>query len=210
MHWAGRRHPQRLPATYTRYHGVRHLLAFFDVYRDQFWGYFFQRKRWQETLRAFKRLRKRYPRQIRIYLILDNFSPHKRPEIRRWARENNVCLVWTPTNASWLNRIECQFTEIRKFSLDNTYYKTHRQLQRAVRRFIRYRNKRQRNKPKKHTTLIYRPGTRKNLVPPVGTGCARFCYFLLQTNSPLPMGTVKQSNRPSLSTFSSIGFIASW
>lgn len=149
MHWAGRRHPQRLPATYTRYHGVRHLLAFFDVYRDQFWGYFFQRKRWQETLRAFKRLRKRYPRQIRIYLILDNFSPHKRPEIRRWARENNVCLVWTPTNASWLNRIECQFTEIRKFSLDNTYYKTHRQLQRAVRRFIRYRNKRQRNKPKK-------------------------------------------------------------
>jgi hypothetical protein len=31
MHWAQRRHPQRLPATYTRHHGVRHLLAFFDV-----------------------------------------------------------------------------------------------------------------------------------------------------------------------------------
>lgn len=151
MHWAGRRHPQRLPATYTRHHGVRHLLAFFDVHGDRFWGYFFQRKRWQETLRAFKRLRKLYPLRIRIYLILDNFSPHKRPEIRRWARENNVRLVWTPTNASWLNRIECQFTEIRKFSIDNTFFKTHRQLQRAVRRFIRYRNKRQRNKAKKKT-----------------------------------------------------------
>lgn len=54
MHWAQRRHPQRLVPTSTRPHGVSRLLAFFDVHPDQLLRYFFQRKRWQETFRALK------------------------------------------------------------------------------------------------------------------------------------------------------------
>ena len=153
MHWAKRKHPNRLPATYTRPHGVRHMLAFFDVQKDEFWGYFFLRKRWQETLRALKRLRACHPKDERIYLVFDNFSPHKRREIRLWAQKNNIRFVWTPTNASWLNRIECQFTEIRKFSLDNTYFRSHALLQKAMRKFIRYRNRRQKLKKRKQKTL---------------------------------------------------------
>jgi transposase len=114
------------------------------------WGYFSTRKRHQEVLHALKRLRKKYSARQTIYLILDNFSPHRRPEIQRWAKENNVVFVWTPTNASWLNRIECQFTELKKFSLDNVFYKTHTALQRAMRKFLRYRNKRNKLRKTKH------------------------------------------------------------
>ena len=145
-HWARRRHPQRLPATYTRPHGIRHFLAFYDVHGDVLWGYFFQRKRWTETLRALERLRKKYPDNKPIYLVLDNFSPHKNAKVRRWARKNNIIFVWTPTNASWLNRIECQFTELKQYSIDNAFYKTHAELQRAMRKFLRYRNNRNNKK----------------------------------------------------------------
>jgi len=135
--WA---HPQRLPATYTRIHGTRQWLAFYDTKQDKLWGYFSRRKRWQEVLRAFKWMRSHYSVKKRIYLILDNFSPHHRPEIHRWAKENKVTLVWTPTNASWMNHIESQFTEPKDFVLSDSNYKSHFEMQHAWNDFIKYRN----------------------------------------------------------------------
>jgi transposase len=83
-----------------------------------------------------------------IYLILDNFSPHKHKTVRQWAKKNNIIFVWTPTNASWLNRIECQFIEMKKYSLDNTFFKTHVELQNSIKKFLRYRNTRNKKKKK--------------------------------------------------------------
>ena len=149
--WARKREPDRLPATYRRPHGVRHLLAFYDVHEDFLWGYFRARKRWQEVLAVLQRVRQRYPDGERIYLVMDNFSPHRRAEIRRWARKANVTLVWTPTNASWLNRIECQFTELKSAVFHNTYYTKHNDVKHYTYRFLRYRNAR--NKKRKLLNL---------------------------------------------------------
>jgi transposase len=115
------------------------------------WGYLRRRKRWQETLEVLKRMRAQYPENERIFLVLDNFSPHKRKEVRQWARENLVTLVWTPTNASWLNRIECQFTELKKYVFDNTYYISHEACRKEMIKFLRYRNAR--NKKRKQIKL---------------------------------------------------------
>ena len=139
--WAQKSHPDRLPATYTRPHGTRQWLAFLDVKKDKLWGYFSPRKRWQEVLRAFKWMRSRYPVKERLYVILDNVSPHLRPELRRWARKNNVSLVFTPTNASWMNPIECEFAEPKDYVLSNSYYKLHHEMQQAWNHFLKYRNK---------------------------------------------------------------------
>jgi transposase len=68
--------------------------------------------------------------------------------VRQWAKDNNIIFVWTPTNASWLNRIECQFTELKQYSLDNTFFKTHAELQQTVKKFLRYRNARNKKKKK--------------------------------------------------------------
>jgi len=80
-----------------------------------------------------------YPVKERIYVILDNFSPHRRAEVRRWARKNNIIFVWTPTNASWLNKIECQFTELKRFVFHNSNYKSHAEVRTAMIKFLRYR-----------------------------------------------------------------------
>jgi len=151
--WAAQGKVDRLPATYTRPHGVRHWLAFYDVRTDRLWGYFCRRKRWSETLRVLQRLRAMYPVKERIYIILDNFSPHRRAEVRRWARKNNIIFVWTPTNASWLNKIECQFTELKRFVFHNSDYKSHAEVRTAMIKFLRYRYSRNKKRKLKLTNL---------------------------------------------------------
>jgi len=58
-----------------------------------------------------------------------------------WAAANNVELAYTPTSASWLNRIEAQFTALRYFTLDGTDHGAHREQASMVRRCIASRNR---------------------------------------------------------------------
>ena len=134
-------HLKRLPATYTRPHGVQHWLAFYDVHRKMLWGYVRPRKRHQETLEALRFLRKRCPKNQRIHLILDNFSPHRKLKVLRFCRHNNIHTIWTPTNASWLNPIECQFTHVKEFVIRGTNYQNHNELKIALNKYVRYHNK---------------------------------------------------------------------
>jgi hypothetical protein len=56
---------------------------------------------------------------------MDNYGPQKRPEVRAWCVAHNVELVFLPTNASWLNWIECEFTALRYFALNGTDHRSH-------------------------------------------------------------------------------------
>lgn len=134
-------HLKRLPATYTRPHGVQHWLAFYDVHHKKLWGYVRSRKRHQEVLGALKLLRRRYPKKQRIHLILDNFSPHRKAKVLRYCRKNNIHMIWTATNASWLNPIECQFTHVKEFVIRGTNYRNHNELKTALYKYVIYRNK---------------------------------------------------------------------
>lgn len=109
---------------------------------DRLWGYFKKRKRWNDVLSVLKLIRKRYPAKEKLYLVMDNFSPHKRSEIEIWSRRSNIGIEFTPTNASWLNRIECQFTEMKKFVFDNTNFQNHNEVKKATYKFLKYRNRR--------------------------------------------------------------------
>lgn len=71
-----------------------------------------KKKGWRPTLRALKSIRQRVARRKRIYMILDNLNHHKGRDIREWAKENNVELLFTPTYASWANPIECHLGAI--------------------------------------------------------------------------------------------------
>jgi transposase len=139
--WCHTGHPKRLPATYTRPYGVRHWLAFYDVHRRRLWGYVRPRKRHQEFLGVLKLLRDSYPMNQRIHLILDNFSPHRKLNVLQFCRQNNIHLIWTPTNASWLNPIECQFTHVKEFVIRGADYRNHSDLKIFLNKYVKYRNK---------------------------------------------------------------------
>jgi hypothetical protein len=53
---------------------------------------------------------------------MDGLSAHWTPDSRRWAAANNVGLLPTPTNASHLNRIECQFWAFVEYVIKGSDY----------------------------------------------------------------------------------------
>ena len=138
--WAPRAKPRRIRATYTRPHGVRHLLCALDVGSDLLTGTVTEHKTRVEFLALCKQIRSRYPRRRRLAFVLDNFSPHKGDQVRAWAAANNVELAYTPHYASWLNRIEPQFKGLRYFCLAGTDHPDHATQARLIGDYISWRN----------------------------------------------------------------------
>lgn len=138
--------PRRLPATYRRLHGVRHWLAFYDVHHKRLFASVRKRKSHQETLEALKLLPRQYPAEQRIHLILDNFSPHRKQAALDYCQQNNIHLIWMPTNASWLNPIECQFTQVKEFVIRGSNYRNHQELKTPLNKYVKYRNRKSQQK----------------------------------------------------------------
>jgi transposase len=136
---------RRRRATFTRPHGVRHLLAAYDLGRDRLYGHTKSHKGRVEFLAFCRYLRSLHPPEVRIAIVLDNFSPHlsteKDQRVGDWAAANNVELAYVPFYASWLNRIEAQFTALRYFTLNGTDHESHRAQARMIRRYIAWRNR---------------------------------------------------------------------
>ncbi len=134
------RRPGRLPATYRRDGGVRHLLALYDLATGRLDGWFYERKRTDEFLDFLKRVRSRYPVEETLHVVLDNDGPHLSSRVLEWAEANKMLFSFPPTNASWLNRIECHFAALQKFALAGSYYRSHRQLQGAIESDLAWHN----------------------------------------------------------------------
>jgi transposase len=136
---------RRRRATYNRKNGVRHLMAAYDLNQDKLYGHVKVKKNRTAFLEFCRYLRTLYPPEVRIAIVMDNFSPHlstkKDQRVGDWAGANNVELAYVPTNASWLNRIEAQFQALRYFTLDGTDHKSHDEQNSMIRRYIIWRNR---------------------------------------------------------------------
>ena len=137
----------RLRATYNRNGGVRHMFAAQDLATGQMFYRFRDRKRWQEFLGFLKQLRGRFPTG-KLYVVCDNYGPHKKTEVLDWCRTADIEVVLTPSNASWLNWIECEFTALRYFTLDGSDYPSHTAQEAAIAGYVRWHNKHA--QPKRH------------------------------------------------------------
>jgi len=136
--------PPRRRATYTRPHGVRHLLAGYDLSTDKVYGHVKTRKTRTEFLAFCRYLRCLHPTETRLAIVLDNVSPHRSTKVDTrvgdWAAANNVELAYVPFYGSWLNRIEAQFTALRYFALDGTDHPSHKAQASMIRRYLIWRN----------------------------------------------------------------------
>jgi hypothetical protein len=92
-----------------------HMLAALDLATGKIHYRIRRRKRHAEFLDLLKTLRVRWSDQ-RLYLIMDNFSPHRHPDVREWAADNDAEPVFLPTCSSRLNWIESEFAALRYFT----------------------------------------------------------------------------------------------
>jgi transposase len=131
-------------AACTRTAGVRHLFAACELGEDKLFGHIKPRKTRTRFLEFCRYLRSLYPPSVRIAIVCDNFSPHlstrKDRRVGTRATANNVEIAYTPTNSSWLNRIEAQFTALRYFTLDGTDHGSRTEQASMIRRYIIWRN----------------------------------------------------------------------
>lgn len=141
-HYARTGHVDRLRATYKRTGGVRHMFGVYDLERDTLRGRFVSKKNRKTFLGFLKWLRRRYRGRGTLHIVLDNIGFHRTREVLAYAAAHNIKFYWTPTGASWLNRIECHFAALRKFALDNTDYPSHDQQQAAIQQYLTWRNRR--------------------------------------------------------------------
>jgi hypothetical protein len=94
---------RRRRATFNRNDGVRHLMAAYDLNQDKMYGHIKVKKDRTRFLEFCRYLRTLYPPDIRIAIVMDNFSPHLSTRVDTrvggWAEANNVELAYVPTNA---------------------------------------------------------------------------------------------------------------
>lgn len=111
--------------------------------------------------------------KTRLAIILDNFSPHLTTKtdtrVGDYADAHNIELVYVPFNASWLNRIEAQFTGLRYFALHGTDHPFHKQQGRAIRRYIAWRNRNRNPHDRRLRRIVERASRETRLVPRDGS-----------------------------------------
>jgi transposase len=123
-------------------HGTTTLFAALDVAAGKIIGQCQPRHRHQEFLRFLEKVDAEMRPAVTVHLILDNYGTHKHPEVRKWFADHPRYHVhFTPTSASWLNQIERWFAEITRKRIRRGTFRSVRDLERAIREYIRANNK---------------------------------------------------------------------
>lgn len=116
-------------------HGTTTLFAALEVTTGQISAGHYKRRRRREFLDFMNGIVVDYSAQ-EIHLILDNLNTHK-PKRERWlARHKNVHFHYTPTQASWLNQIECWFSMLSRRALKGANFISPQDVRNAIDRFI--------------------------------------------------------------------------
>ena len=124
-----------------RRHGTTSLFAALDVKTGTIIGEQYRRHRSIEFEKFLKRINAETPARLDVHLILDNYSTHKSPRIRRWlARHPRFHLHFTPTCSSWLNLVERWFGELTTKQLRRGVHRSVAALHRAIREFLDQHN----------------------------------------------------------------------
>ena len=80
--------------------------------------------------------------RLAVHLILDNYGTHKHPDVKQWFADHPRYQVhFTPTSASWLNQVERWFAEITRKRIRRGTFRSVRELERAIRDYVRDHNK---------------------------------------------------------------------
>jgi transposase len=134
-------HLHRIRANYDRPKDIRHFLAYYDLETDRLYGRFTEHKTARDFLSFLKWVRRRYPIWQTLHLVMDNYGTHITDKVLAWAKNHNIRVYLTPTNGSWLNRIESQFQELKKFAMKPSDYRNHEEQQAAIESFLTWRNR---------------------------------------------------------------------
>lgn len=122
-------------------HGTTSLFAALDVRSGTVIGELHRRHRSVEWKSFLERIEREVPADLEIHLILDNYSTHKTPLIRRWlARHPRFHLHFTPTYSSWISQVERWFSGLTEKQIRRGTHRSTRALEDAIRLYLALNN----------------------------------------------------------------------
>ena len=131
---------ERRTHDYAR-HGTTSLFAALDIAAGKVIGECHSRHRSQEFRRFLDRIDAEVPSSLDVHLILDNYGTHKTPRIHRWlVRHPRFHFHFTPTGASWLNLVECWFSQLTEKQIRRGSHRSTRQLVAAIKGYLKHNN----------------------------------------------------------------------
>ena len=93
--------------------GTTTLFAALNTLNGQVIGTCMKRHRHQEWIKFLRLIDQQMLPDKQIHLIVDNYSTHKHPKVKKWlARHPRFVVHFTPTSASWLNMVERFFRDL--------------------------------------------------------------------------------------------------
>lgn len=132
--------PARQTHDYKR-HGTTTLFAALGMLDGRVIGECMPRHRSEEFVRFLKKIDQQTPAELDLHLIVDNYSTHKSPLVKRWlARHKRFRLHFVPTSSSWLNMIERWFGQITQKRIRRGTFKSVPQLIEAIQDYLRQYN----------------------------------------------------------------------
>ena len=122
-------------------HGTINLFAALDVKTGRVIGSLHRRHRAKEFLAFLKKIDGEVSDDLEVHLILDNYSTHKVPAVRRWlVRHPRFHLHFTPTYSSWINLVELWFAKLTDKKLKRAAHRSVKRLMDDLKRYIEIKN----------------------------------------------------------------------
>jgi len=132
--------PARQTHDYLR-HGTTTLFAALNMLDGSVIGDCMPRHRHQEFIRFLQLINVKTPPDLDLYLIVDNYGTHKHPRVQSWIRRHRrFHLHFTPTSSSWLNMVECWFSEITSKRIRRGSFQNVKELIMAIKQYIESHN----------------------------------------------------------------------
>lgn len=127
---------ERRSHDYTR-HGTLSLFAALDTATGKVIGRCFARHRGSEFLKFLREIENNVPADLDVHLVMDNYSTHKTPAIRKWlARRPHWHVHFTPTSSSWINQVERFFANITDKQIRRGIHRSTAELEAAIHAYL--------------------------------------------------------------------------
>jgi len=132
--------PARQTHDYLR-HGTTTLFAALNMLDGTVIGDCMHRHRHQEFIRFLQIINVKTPPDLDLHLIVDNYGTHKHSRVKSWIRRHpRFHLHFTPTSSSWLNLVECWFSNLTSKRIRRGSFKNVKELIKAIKQYIESHN----------------------------------------------------------------------
>lgn len=121
--------------------GTTTLFAALNILEGTVIGECMDRHRHQEFLRFMNRVDRETPTVLDVHCIVDNYSTHKHPAVKRWLkRHGRFHMHFIPTSSSWLNLVERWFREITTKRIRRGVFSSVDVLVAAIEEYLQHHN----------------------------------------------------------------------